>query len=84
MNILPALEEDPESNNNSETRNMTIILKSDRPVVWKIRSDRVLGNLTIAAGSYLFIYRSDIRLNFKNIDRNISVLVGNISKYCFF
>ena len=34
---------------------MTIILKSDRPVIWKIKSDQVLGNLTIAAG-FLFLF----------------------------
>ncbi|XP_023343422.1 uncharacterized protein LOC111712899 [Eurytemora carolleeae] len=50
MNILPTLESQ-EPVNNSERRNMTIILKSDRPVLWKIRSDQVLGNLTIAAGN---------------------------------
>jgi hypothetical protein len=34
------------------SRNLTLILKSDRPVRWTLRSHGITGNLLVAAGQH--------------------------------
>lgn len=62
------LELSPEELQNPLPRNLTLVLKSDKPVKWVIKSKGITGQLVIAAGK-------------NNINQNI-VLGGVINITC--